>query len=53
MDATDRLVLVPGRALGDLCDLADRAAEDLDDILRDALRGATAEVRLHALLEPA
>ena len=52
MEKSDRLVMVSGRALEDLCDLADRACGDLDVVLGNALRGAVAEVRAHALLEP-
>jgi hypothetical protein len=55
----DRQVLVGARSLDELIQLAEIAADRLDtgdpgmDSLRDALRGAAAEVRTHSLLEPA
>jgi hypothetical protein len=52
MDITDRFVVVPSRALGDLLGLVDRACPDLDETLASALRGAVAEIRSHSLLEP-
>ena len=53
------MVLVRAGALDELVQLAEIAADRLDvgdagvDSLRDALRGAAAEVRTHSLLEPA
>lgn len=55
----ERHVLVRAKALDELVQLAEIAAERLDtgdpgvDSLRGALRGAAAEVRTHSLLEPA
>ena len=52
----ERHVLVRAKALDELVQLAEIAAERLDtgdpgmDSLRDAIRGATAEVRTHSLL---
>ncbi len=57
MDITDRLVIVPSRALDDLCDLSSRAAAELTsqrpcDSLASAIHGVVAEVRTHSLVEP-
>lgn len=53
----DRLVIVPARSLDDLCQLAERAAQDLraarpHDPLQDALQGAIKEIRTRSTLEP-
>jgi hypothetical protein len=57
VDIKDRFVLVRARTLDDLCGLVDIALRQLDEIqphdaLNESLRGALAEVRCHALLEP-
>jgi hypothetical protein len=55
----DRQVLVRATSLDELLQLAEIAADRLstrepgDESLRDALKGATAEIRAHSLLEPA
>lgn len=58
MQVRDRLVIVRVGALDDLCALALQAADDLElrleiDPLATALRGAAAEIRVHALADPA
>jgi hypothetical protein len=52
--STDRLVLVPMRALDDLLELARLASERLpeSDVLRGALAGQAATVRAAACPEP-
>lgn len=57
MNIDDRYVLVRARALDDLCVLNLEAADLIElrhgvDPLVTALRGAVAEVRVHAVLEP-
>lgn len=59
MDASsDRMVMVPARALDDLCSLAELAADfrveetHLEDSLVVGLRGSVREVRYRAVLEP-
>lgn len=52
--STDRFVLVPYRELDDLLELSRRAVDRLPDAdpLTSALRGANAQVRSVAVLEP-
>lgn len=57
MNTFPRLVIVEADRLDDLCDLVDRALDQLDsiqprDALNSALRGALGEVRAHSMLEP-
>jgi hypothetical protein len=57
MDVTDRWVLVRAKVLDDHLDLVERAMVHLDSIqpndpLQACLRGTSAELRVHSLLEP-
>jgi hypothetical protein len=48
----DRLVIVPASALADVVDLVQRAVNDLDAVLGDALYAATANLVSVGVLEP-
>ena len=57
LSMTDRYVVVEAHALDDLCELAGRAASAIErastnDPLGLALRGAVAQVRTNATVEP-
>lgn len=47
----DRLVIVSVTRLADVLELVDRALDDLDDRLADALGGAASALRVEAMLD--